>query len=123
NSSGGIIRAINSAAGGVRFVTGYLVNQGLIDGGNSDLQITSGTYEAAGGTIQGPVAVVNSQVRVTASPPGAISTTIVLQGSTTLLGNNLPRTILNVQATGSNSQLTVPADASNAGTIVLDNIY
>jgi hypothetical protein len=122
NLPGGVIRSIATVVGG-RFITGYLVNQGLVDvAANARLQMT-GTCEAAGGTIQGPGAVVNGQVRVSAPPTTGTDTTIALQGACTLVGDNLANTTLAVQGTSSgNSQLTVTAGTTNAGTIVLDNI-
>jgi hypothetical protein len=106
NAPGGIIQA-NASGGGFRNITGS----------------TTGVYQAAGGSIQGPAVVINAQVRVTASPPEGMVTTIPLAGNNnTLLGNNLAGTTLWVQGRSfyGDAILRLAAGASNAGTILLE---
>src|SRR5262249_4586809 len=51
NDTSGIIQA-KTGTGGPRQVSGYLINKGLVDGTDFNLDIT-GTYESAGGQVSG----------------------------------------------------------------------
>jgi hypothetical protein len=129
NAATGVIQA-NLGTGGARTITGSLTNtgnltnQGLIDvDPRTLLRITTGVFEAAGGTNHGITYVVDAQIRVTASPPGG--TTIYLGRNTTLVGDNLAGTTLQVAGDvrfGGDATLTVAGGASNAGTILLMSI-
>ncbi len=118
NAATGVIVAINGQ-GSTRSISGYLINQGVVDGGDYYVDIF-GTYEAAGGRIVGPGRLRSANVRVSASP--AQATTIDLWGSCTLLTDNLSNTVLYVHGGGDGQAvLTASGDVTNRGTIVLDS--
>ncbi|MCX6925258.1 MAG: hypothetical protein NT154_18915, partial [Verrucomicrobia bacterium] len=103
----------------VRSITGYLINQGVVDGGDYYLDLF-GTYDAAGGRMIGPARLRDANVVVTASPPQP--TTIDLWGNCTLLSDNLANTVLYVHGGGSgNAVLAASGNVTNHGTIVLDS--
>lgn len=114
---------IQGRGGAVLSAQGYLTNQGLVEASGANLPL-HGTYESAGGRLSGSVYVIDSAVKVTASPSENQEAVIPLRGAITLLenglaeGDNLPRTALAAQGNGHVS-LTVPADAANAGIIRL----
>ena len=118
NTATGLIIARNGA-GSLRSITGDLINQGVVDGGDYYLDL-HGTYEAAGGRMIGPARLRDAKVLVTASPPQP--TTIDLWGGCTLLTDNLTNTVLYVHGGGDgNAVLTASGDVTNRGTIVLDS--
>lgn len=110
-------------------IQGTVVNQGTITAAASAiLPISGGTFVAAGGVIQGRVAVVDSPVQVAESPPLGTETIVPLHGNCTLLGDNRVRTTLWVQGgrwgTGTqpvDATLTVPQRFTNVGTIRLES--
>src|SRR5205807_2214426 len=89
------------------------------------LVTSSQTYNAAGGTITGPGYVYFGILQVTAST--ATPTTILVDGNTTLVTNNLPNTTIWVEGNnlfGFNvgATLTVASGLANHGTILLQSI-
>jgi hypothetical protein len=115
NTATGVIAA-NDGAG---TIPGGLVNAGLVAvAADNPVQIT-GSYVEAGGTVSGPAYFYRATISETASP--LVPTTLVLQGSSTLLTDNLSNVVVQVQATGGNATLTTADGVSNAGTILLEN--
>ncbi len=118
NTATGVIDA-NTGSGGDRWISGNIINQGLVDatGGYLDLY---GTYEAAGGRIIGAGRLRSTSVRVTAFP--SEPTLLDLWGNTTLQTDNLTNTILWVHGGGDgHATLTVPAVVTNRGTLLLES--
>src|SRR6185369_70396 len=66
NRSTGLIQSVNNG-GGNRQVTGNLINEGRIEGSAYFLSVF-GTYEQAGGTVDGGVSFWNTNLKITASP-------------------------------------------------------
>jgi hypothetical protein len=120
NAPTGVIHATRGSANGSFTLGGNLRNQGQISSGpGADLRVTGGVYEVAGGSLNGSVGVLNSSVRVTASPTTG-DASVWLIGNCTLLGDNRAGTILVVSAGSGAAKLNVSGDATNAGTIRLD---
>jgi filamentous hemagglutinin len=117
NAAGGVISSANFGGISVSYaITGNLTNQGQITGGsNAPLVLRSGVYREAGGSIGGSAWLQSVSFRVTAAPGTGI---VPLQGTCTLLGDNLAGTFLDVQGVSAGSaRLNVSGGASNAGTI------
>jgi hypothetical protein len=118
NTASGVIEA-NTGSTGARSISGNFVNQGLVSATNGYLDFY-GTYEAAGGRIEGAGRLRSVNVKVTASP--AEPTLLDLWGNTTLLTDNLPNTILWVHGGGdSHSTFTLPGTITNRGTLLLES--
>jgi hypothetical protein len=119
-TNAGTIQA-NPGSNGNRRITGNLTNldQGLINGNTIALPISGGNYTAAGGSMTGSAYLQGLTFSVTASPSTG-QAVVQLQGTCTLVGNNLANTFLDVQAfTNLPARLNVSGGASNAGTIRL----
>ncbi|WP_406698318.1 MBG domain-containing protein [Singulisphaera sp. Ch08] len=113
----------NLGTGGFRTITGNVVNSGLIEvPANSYLTVTGGVFEAAGGRIDGSAVLIDTQIRVTASP--AQPTTLVLAGlGNVLVSDVLPNTTLWVNGRDGQgaARLTIPGPVTNRGTILLES--
>ncbi|HEY9172517.1 MAG TPA: CARDB domain-containing protein, partial [Verrucomicrobiae bacterium] len=119
NGPTGVI-ASGNGSGGPRWLSGTLVNQGLVDATGNYLDL-SGFMEEAGGRFEGPARIRNSVIRVTAGP--ATPTTMLLWSVNTLASDNLPNVTLLVQGGGDgHATLNWTNGWNNFGTIALDSI-
>src|SRR5262249_37374203 len=119
-NAGTITAALGS--GGPRIISGTLVNQGTVDGGNDYIEIT-GAYQAAGGTTADQAELYNCTLTETASPASA--STIVIAGTGDVLGtNNLAGYTIWVNGNGlfnADAILKLGANVTNLGTILLQS--
>ena len=113
---------VNAGSGGVRTISGALINQGqIVVASNTALNI-SGVYQAQGGTILGPGYLVNCTLQETAAP--ATPSTIVVAGKgVTLATDNLAGYTLWVQGSdhGGDAVLQIGPGVSNRGAILLQS--
>ena len=120
NGPAGIISS-QTGAGGPRWLSGTLVNQGLVSAETGYYLDLSGHLEEAGGRFEGSVRIRNSLLRVTASP--AVPTTMLLWSVNTLATDNQPNVTLLVQGGGSgDATLNWTNGWSNFGTVAMDSI-
>ncbi|MBN2507751.1 MAG: immunoglobulin domain-containing protein [Verrucomicrobia bacterium] len=119
NAAGGFVLS-RAGSGGSRQVSGHFINQGVVQGDAYPLDL-QGTFEAAGGTIAGPVRLRGASVRVTASPAAPV--TLDLWGACTLWTDNLSNTVLWVHGNnpGGSGVLSAAGTFTNHGTIRLES--
>lgn len=106
--------------GGDRALNGTLINQGRVACINHTANFT-GTYHAAGGTVEGNVSLSNSTIIPTTAT--ANPTELLLYGDRSVLkGNNLQNLRLRLISDISNfTRLTVDSNAVNRGEILLES--
>ena len=119
NLTSGVLQ-FASGSGGPRFISGYLINEGLIDASAYYVEV-DGTYQEAGGLVLGGCRFINITLLETAAPPQP--TQLDLWGSqTTLLTDNLTNVVLWVHGdNGSGPATLTAAGFANHGTLRLES--
>ena len=119
NLTSGVLQFANGS-GGPRFISGYLINEGLIDASAYYVEV-DGTYQEAGGLVLGGCRFINITLLETSAPPQP--TQLDLWGSqTTLLTDNLTNVVLWVHGDNGGGPATLTAARfTNHGTLRLES--
>ncbi len=118
NGTNAVIQA-NAGTGGLRTITGYLENHGILRG-NTELSFQNGTFDFRYGRIEGLVRFTSSFLKVAGSVT-EISTVRAIGSTCVLGGNESPAVTIWVEGgAASTGELDVTNNVVNRGTILLE---